>query len=331
MTATRPAGASGPARQPDLDALRILVLVGELGSVGRAAQAAGIAQPSASARLASLERRLGLALADRSPRGSALTADGKVVSDWARDVLAAADSLVGGVDALRRRRSAELRVAASMTVAECLMPAWLHDFNARRPQVRVGLQVANSAQVLRSVLEGDADLGFVERPGRLADLSSKVVAVDRLVVVVPAGHVLSRRRRPLTAADLARTPLVVREAGSGTRETLGVALRGHDLVPPVIELGSNAAVKGAVLAGTGPAVLSALAVAPELGAGLLQEVATTGLDLRRQLRAVWPRGRRLLGPAAALLAVASQSRRRPAAEPLPGGSARRAASTLSAE
>jgi len=310
-----PQGARPPrARLPDLDALRVLVLVGELGSLGRSARAEGIAQPSASARLAGLERRLGLALVDRSPRGSALTADGKVVSDWAKDVLAAADALLGGVEALGRRRDAGLRLAASMTVAECLIPAWLHDFNATTPGVQVGLRVANSAQVVRSVLDGDADLGFVERPGRPADLSSTVVGTDRLVVVVPAGHHLGRRRRPLTADELARTPLVVREPGSGTRETLGVALRGHDVVPPLSELGSNAAVKGAVLAGTGPAVLSGLAVAAELGAGLLVEVATTGLDLRRQLRAVWPRGRRLVGPAAGLLSIAAaRSPRRPSA------------------
>lgn len=293
-----------PLPLPDLDALRILLLVGELGSLGRAAHAEGIAQPSATARLAGLERRLGMALVDRSPRGSTLTEEGRIVSDWARDVLTAADTLLTGAQALRSR-NAQLRVAASQTIAECLAPEWLREFAVRESGVAVGLHVANSAHVLAAVADGTAQLGFVEGPGRPRKLSSRVIGVDRLVVVVPTTHRWATRRRPLTAAELSQTPLVVREAGSGTRETLDRALVGHDAVPPVSELGSNSAVKGAVLAGIAPAVLSVLAVAGELATGRLVEVATRELDLRRELRGVWPRGRRLVGPAATLLTVAS--------------------------
>jgi molybdate transport repressor ModE-like protein len=291
---------------PDLESLRLLVLVGEMGSIGRAAAKLGIAQPSASKRLASLERRFGLALVDRTRRGSALTPDGRVVTDWARRVLDEVDVLLTGAEALRTRREGELRVAASLTVAEHLAPGWIGELRRARPELYVGLLVTNSSIVCDLVRSGDVDLGFVESPTVPAELSARRVAADRLAVVVPPNHPWVRRRRPLTAADLAATPLVVRERGSGTRETLERALRQAKVgeLQPVAELGSTTAVRSAVVEGAGPAVLSVLAVDTDLVDGRLVEVTVEGLDLRRQLRAVWPGGRRLIGSGAELLAVA---------------------------
>ncbi|WP_433264303.1 LysR family transcriptional regulator [Actinosynnema sp. CS-041913] len=288
------------AELPDLESLRLLVLVGELGSLGRAAQELGVAQPSASKRLSTLERRLGLVLVDRGRRGSALTPAGVVVTERARRVLDEVAGLLAGVEALRTSREAELRVAASMTVAEHLAPGWLGELRRTRPDLHVGLRVTNSETVERLVREGAVDLGFVEAPGPLTGLSSRKVAVDRLAVVVPPGHRWARR--PVTVAELARTPLVVRERGSGTRDTLDRAL--PHACPPALELGSTTAVRGAVAAGVAPAVLSVLAVALDVADGRLAEASVDGLDLRRVLRAVWPGGRRLVGPAAELLAVA---------------------------
>jgi molybdate transport repressor ModE-like protein len=291
---------------PDLESLRLLVLVGELGSIGRAAATLGIAQPSASKRLATLERRFGLALVDRTRRGSALTPDGRVVTDWARRVLDELNVLVTGAEALRSQREAELRVAASLTVAEHLAPGWIGELRRARPELYVGLMVTNSSIVCDLVKSGEVDLGFVESPTVPKELIARRVSADRLAVVVAPSHPWTRRRRPLTAADLAATPLVVRERGSGTRETLERALRQAKAgeLQPIAELGSTTAVRSAVAEGAGPAVLSVLAVDSDLSEGRLVEVSVDGLDLRRQLRAVWPAGRRLIGSAAELLAVA---------------------------
>ncbi|AHI00797.1 LysR family transcriptional regulator [Kutzneria viridogrisea] len=295
---------------PDLDSLRLLVLVAELGSLGRAAEELGIAQPSASKRLATLERRLGLALVDRTRRGSTLTEPGQVVTDWARRVLHEVDGLLTGAQALRERQDAQLRVAASLTVAEHLAPGWLGELRRSRPELHVGLRVANSDAVLDLLRRGEVDLGFVESPTVPRELASRVVAVDRLVVVVLPEHPWARRRRPVDAGELAATPLVVREPGSGTRETLDRALRRVTArAEPLLELGSTTAVRGAVIAGAGPAVLSELAVATDLAEGRLVPVEVPGIDLRRRLRAAWPGGRRLVGPAAELLAVATRPRR----------------------
>ncbi|GAA2829770.1 LysR family transcriptional regulator [Nonomuraea rubra] len=291
---------------PDLDSLKLLVDVGELGSLGRAARAAGIAQPSASKRIALLERRLGLPLLERTPRGSVLTAEGKMVAGWATQVLAAAQELMRAVQAVRLSEAAHLRVASSMTVAEYLVPRWLGELQHREPEVQVGLDVVNSADVAARVLAGEVELGFVEGPSVPDGLDVRVVGTDRLVVVVAPAHPWARRRTVLRGPELAATPLVVRETGSGTRETLDVAFAAMHRASPRLELGSNSAVKGAAQAGVAPAVLSGYAVESDVATGRLVEVPLTGVNLVRSLRAVWRRGRPLTGPAATLLSIATR-------------------------
>jgi DNA-binding transcriptional LysR family regulator len=293
-------------RTPDLDSLTLLVLVGEHGSLGAAASRLGISQPAASKRLSTLERDLGLVLVDRSRRGSRLTDAGRMVVGWSRRVLDDVGELLTGAEALRTRRDAELRVAASMTIAEYLAPGWIGQLRRRRPELYVGLQVTNSDKVPALLTSGAADIGFIESPRAPARFATRQVGSDRLVVVVPVGHPWARRRRPLTVGELASTPLVVRERGSGTRETLDEALSraGVGTARPLLELGSATAVRSAVIAATGPAVISELAVRTDVADGRLVAVRVEGLELSRVLRAVWTGGRKLVGPAAELLTVA---------------------------
>jgi DNA-binding transcriptional LysR family regulator len=299
------------ARVSDLMPFDLLLSVARLGSLGLAAAEQGISQPAASTRIRRLERQLGVPLIERSPRGSHLTPDGELVAGWAQAAVDAAAALDAGVTSLRARSDAVLRVAASMTVAEYLLPGWLTVLRASDPETAVALTAGNSAVVAAAVLDGRADLGFVEGPDLPPGLASHQVSADRLTVVVAPGHRWDRRRSGITAAELAATPLVAREPGSGTRRYFEQALSAHggrDRVPPVAELSSTTAIKSAVAAGIGPAVLSSLAVAPELAAGTLRAVKVTDLDLSRRLLAVWAAGRQLIGPAADLRTIAVRSR-----------------------
>ncbi|MEU2437854.1 LysR family transcriptional regulator [Streptomyces rubradiris] len=288
-------------RVPDLAALELLLAVARLGSLGAAAREVGITQPAASSRLRSMERQLGVALVDRSPRGSRLTDAGALVTDWARRVVEAAAAFDAGARALRDRRDSRLRVAASMTIAEYLLPGWLLALHAGRPDTAVSLLAGNSAKVAELLLAGEADLGFVEGLDVPTGLDSTVIAHDRLIVVTAPGHPWARRRRPLTAAELASTPLILRERGSGTRQVLDAALGG--LARPLIELSSTTAVKASAVSGAGPSVLSELAVGEELSLRRLVSIPVEGVPLRRALRAVWPTGHRPTGPARELLSL----------------------------
>ncbi|MEU7379413.1 MULTISPECIES: LysR family transcriptional regulator [unclassified Streptomyces] len=299
--AGRRPGTSLAHRVPDLGALELLLAVARLGSLGGAARELGITQPAASSRIRSMERQLGVALVDRSPRGSRLTDAGALVTDWARRVVEAAEAFDAGAQALRDRRDSRLRVAASMTIAEYLLPGWLIALRARRPDTAVSLLAGNSAVVAERLLGGEADLGFVEGVSVPSGLDSVVIGHDRLLVVTAPAHPWARRRRPLSAEELATTPLILREKGSGTRQVLDAALGG--LARPLIELSSTTAVKASAVSGAGPAVLSELAVGEELSLRRLVPVPVDGVTLERDLRAVWPTGHRPAGPARELLSL----------------------------
>lgn len=300
---------------PELGALALLVAVADHGGLGAAARTLGVAQPNASRSLARLERTLGLPLLVRRPQGSTLTPAGLAVAGWARGVLAAMDDLQRGAAALAGAPGKRFVVAASQTVAEYLLPGWLAGLRSTGERAQIDIRVLNSAGVLDGVRSGDLGLGFVETAGTLRGLHSRTVARDELVAVVSPGHPWARRRRPVDAAELAATPLVVREQGSGTRDVLERALRqalgpGAVVVPPALELPSNAAVRVATLAGTGPAVLSRLAVADAVASGSLVEVPVD-LALARPIKAVWAGPRALAGIRSELLRAATSTRPAP--------------------
>ncbi|WP_280267627.1 LysR family transcriptional regulator [Nocardia wallacei] len=296
-------------RVPDLAALDLLLSVIELGSLGRAAQAHGISQPSASSRIRYLEKLVGVPVLERTTLGSRPTAAGALIAEWARAVVDAAGQLDAGIDTLRAQRDSRLRVAASQTVAEYLFPAWLTRMRAETPDTTIALESGNSTEVCAAVLDGHASLGFIESPRAARGLQSHPVARDHLVVVVPPQHRWARRGS-VTLAELAATPLIQRESGSGTRTWFerAVATGAPGTRPPVaLELSSTTAIKSAVASGVGPAVLSSLAVAAEVTAGTLASPTIIGADLTRTLRAVWPTGQQLTGPARDLYAIARRA------------------------
>jgi DNA-binding transcriptional LysR family regulator len=301
-----------PSRVSDLIPFDLLLSVARLGSLGRAAAEHGMSQPAASARMRHLEGQLRLALVERSPRGSRLTPAGALVAGWAQAVVDAATALDAGVTALRREQESRLRVAASLTVAEYLLPSWLTALRSADADTAVALTAVNSAEVAEALLSGHADLGFLEGPDLPDGLRAATVNRDELTVVVAPSHPWTRRRSGITAAELAGTALVTREAASGTRRFFEQALQDQARltpVPPLAELSSTTAIKSAVAAGVAPAVLSSLAVAGDLAARTLRAVPVIGLTLHRDLRAVWPAGRRLTGPAQDLYQIAARTGR----------------------
>ncbi|GLE53185.1 LysR family transcriptional regulator [Mycobacterium montefiorense] len=285
------------SRMPELSALEVFLMVANTGSLGAAGRELGLTQQAVSARLTSMEAQTGVRLTIRTVRGTRLTPAGVVVAQWADRLLEVAGQIDAGLASLRSESRSKLKVAASLTIAEQLMPRWLVSMQAAanrrgRTAPDIILNATNSEQVIATVRDGTADLGFIERPGALSGLRSRIVAHDELVVVVAADHKWARRSKGVSASELGRTALVAREPGSGTRDSLTVALRsalGTDFMQasPTLELSSAAAVRAAVLAGAGPAVTSRLAVADDLAGGRLRAVHVPELNLRRALRAIW--------------------------------------------
>lgn len=184
-----------------------------------------------------MEAQIGVRLAIRTTRGSQLTPAGIVVAEWAARLLEVADEIDAGLGSLRTEGRQRIRVVASQTIAEQLMPHWM--LSLRAADMRRGgtvpeviLTATNSEHAIAAVRDGIADLGFIENPCPPTGLGSVVVARDELVVVVPPGHKWARRSRVVSARELAQTPLVTREPNSGIRDSLTAALRdtlGEDM------------------------------------------------------------------------------------------------------
>ncbi len=302
---------------PDLAALELLLDVANSGSIGAAARVHGITQQAASSRLRRLESQVGLTVLDRSPSGASLTDAGRALAAWTGRVVAAATELDDGVAALRRAGTARLRLAASMTIAEHLLPRWLVTLRTRtapgHTPPTVTLTATNSDTVIELVRGHAIDLGFLEGPHVPADVRRRVIGTDELVLVVAPQHPWATRRRPITAQTLAATALVAREPGSGTRSFLEAALHSAlgadaELTAPAMEFATATSVKEAVRANLGPAVLSTLAVDAELRERRLTAIPIVDLTLVRRLHAVWAGSSRLPpGPARDLLAIAAKA------------------------
>lgn len=304
---------------PDLGALEMLAAVRDLGSLTAAGTSLGLSQQAVSSRMRSLETQIGSTLLARSPRGSSLTPSGVLVAGWAADVLAAAERLGAGIDSLRSSHALTLTVAASQTVAEHLLPLWLVALHRQQESLgttptAVELTVTNSESAAALVRSGRATLGFIETPLLPGGVSTLAVHEDDMVLVVAPTHPWARRRTPISVTELARTALVMREQGSGTREALEhlLAAAGFtELAEPKAQFSTTAAVRSAITAGTAPGVLSALAVRDDLALNRLVAVPVRGLPLRRPLTAVWAQGAKPpAGAAEDLVVVASR--------PLPG-------------
>jgi molybdate transport repressor ModE-like protein len=319
------------ARVPDLAALEVLLSVARTGSLGRAAQEAGVSQQAVSARIRAMEAQTGVTLVQRTARGSSLTAEGAVIAQWAARVLDVASELDAEIAAQRQDRRSRLRLCASLTIAERLLPVWLVSYRAAAKDrgsqdVEITLTASNADGVITHVTDGTADLGFIASASAPRSLRSRVIGHDRLVVVVPPGHPWGRRHRPVSAAELAATPLVGREGGSGAGQTLTAALTaaiGPDVVqaPAALSVSTTAAARTAALAGAAPAVITELAVADDLAAGRLTSIEIPELDLKRTLRAVWNGSANPpAGPARDLVAHILSLRRKPVSRPRSAGS-----------
>jgi len=253
-----------------LEHLRIFVAVAEREHVTRAAEILNLTQSAASGAIASLEVRHGVALFHRVGRGIKLTEAGRMFLAEARAVLARAaqaELVLADYAGLKRGK---LKLVASQTIASYWLPSRLAIFQARFPQVGVDLAIDNTEGAAQRVLNGEADLGFVEGAIDEPALAHWTVARDRLALVGIA---------PVTGIDddwLRATRWIVREHGSGTRSSFEAVLRDRGIDPAALTIGmtlpSNEAVRTSVEAGAGVAVLSALVVARAIAAGDLHEL-----------------------------------------------------------
>lgn len=275
---------AGPYLDPE--ELAAFVAAVETGTVGAAAEALELTQSAASKRLQGLERRVGGRLLERGRFGVRATDAGRLLYPEAKQALAAL-SHAAVVARTHAAQAPSLRLAASHTIGEFLLPGWLSGFRGGPPTaLRAQVEIVNSHGVLARVRDGHVDIGFIESLDGAEGLDELRVAEDEIVAVVAARHPWARRRE-VRPQQLREVPYLTREPGSGTRAVAAAALARAGLgeLEPTLEAASTQSLKRAVLDG-GFTLISRLAVEAEVQSGSLCFLPVAGLDLHRPLRAV---------------------------------------------
>ncbi len=264
--------------------LEIFNAVAESGQVTKAAKNLFLTQSAVSLALSEMENQLGGSLFDRSGRSMKLNDRGRFFLPLSRDILDKLEDLDSLMNEKDGQFAGTLQLVASSTIGNYVLPYLITAFKSLHPDVHFNMLVCNTKSAEKLILERSVDLGFVE-----GEVSHEQVSVtswfqDELVLITRANDASDTRLVCDVRTDLKKYNWVMREAGSGTAQTFKSKLGKHvtDL-NVAMELGHTEAIKKAVEAGAGIGCLSNLTVCRAVNRGWLQEIATKGVDMKRQL------------------------------------------------
>jgi len=263
--------------------VQVFRAVAEQASFRRAAEQLHISQPSVSQHVQLLEDELGVRLLDRASTGIQVTPAGELVLKFARQSSRLSQQVLAAIARLEGQPGGALKLAASTTVAQYLLPRILGRFLKENPRIQLTVKGGNTEQVSAWVLAGEADLGLIEGPPAQKEVAIEHFLDDRLPLVGPRNHAWAGQTVPLAA--LPSAPWLMREQGSGTRRVIEQALRRAGLrlnqLQIVMELDSTEAILSGVEAGLGVGFVSEWAIRKELRLGTLATAHVQGLDIRR--------------------------------------------------
>ena len=270
--------------------LQVFHAVAKQLSFTKAAEVLFMTQPAVTFQVKQLEEHFNTRLFERSHGKISLTPAGELALDFAERILNLSGEMEARISELTGQISGPLLIGASTTIAEYMLPRLLGEFKQRHPETHARLTVANSETIENKVADHTLDLGLIESPSHHPNLVTEVCCEDELVMICAPFSDLAK----LHTVDpklVASHPYISRESGSGTRECIDDFFKSNgvclDELNLVMELGSREAIKGAVAAGLGVAVVSSTTVLKELKLG---ELVAIPLDppLRRQLSLVYP-------------------------------------------
>lgn len=260
-----------------------VAIANQHGHVTRAAQSIGMTQAAASMAIADLEQQLDAKLFDRIGKQLILNETGRILLQRAQAVLDRAAEIqmlaAGGKSVF------DIRLGASVTVGNHLLPPVLARFKRKFPNGQIRVLRHNTEQVLSQLSDFSIEMGFVEGPVEDSRFLTFPWQKDTLTIFAAAGHPLAGKK--LTAADLAAASWVMREPGSGTRRVFERALADHGISPRVaLELEQPAAIRECVKAGLGWGCLSRLELQDAIAAGAIVPLRAPFLELKRDINIV---------------------------------------------
>lgn len=273
--------------------LNVFYTVAKRLSFTKAAAELYVTQPAVTKHIQELEHQFGTALFDRRGNQISLTAAGSLLLRHAETIMATYRQLEFDMNALKGEPGGTLRLGASTTVAQYVIPPVLARFHEQSADVGISLLSGNTEQIEQKLLNNDIDLGLVEGRTHHRDIRYTPFVKDELVLVARADHPLADRDA-LTLDELRTVPLLLRERGSGSLEVIEHALRGAGLrlnqLTIEMQLGSTESIKSYLGSSRCMAFVSVFAVADELRAGTLKVVDVQGLAIQREFYSIQLQG-----------------------------------------
>lgn len=264
--------------------LKVFITAARTLSFTRTAEQLCISQPAVSKHVGELESRYRVQLFNRRGSRLELTDAGRTLLDAAERILDDYRRMEYEVSLCTRQTEGELRLGASTTVAQYLLPPILARFTARFPGIRISMLSGNSGQIELALEEHAIDLGIVESMSRRQGLHYTLFAHDELVLITRTGGKYARTES-LSADALRHIPLVLREEGSGTLEVIAAALAAAGIRLPqlhvIMRLGTTEGIKSFVRNSDTMAIVSVISVVDCLRSGVLRIVDWEDLTMRR--------------------------------------------------
>lgn len=275
--------------------LKVFKTVADRLSFTKAAAELLISQPAVTKQINELERLLGKPLFLRHGNRISLTEDGVRLLEYANRILVLYGELRDAFVDEQGAFSGEIRLGASTTLSQYVLPGLLAKFRKRYSDVRVTLFNGNTEQIERQIADGKLDFGMIEGTASNPALHYELFMDDELVLVTSASN-SSFTREEITAADLPALPLVIRENGSGTLDVLSRELSRHGLslrqLHIEMQLGSTESIKHYLFYSDTFAFVSVQAVLDELAANRLRVVEVVDMELVRRFSFVTAHGQR---------------------------------------
>lgn len=240
----------------DIESLQTFVKVIELESFTKASQQLNLSQPTVSFHIKSLEEHFQTTLIDRTPKRFQITYTGDIVYQRAKQILALLDKARTEVYEFHHQLRGEIRIGASYTVGEYVLPSLLKTFSDLYPDVELNVAIKNTEHINQEVQLHELDIGLIEGQVKQKDLSPHPFMEDEMVVVVPAEHPL-RHRKDGNFKELQDQTWICRERGSGTRDVMESLWDSYNIRPgKLITIGSNHGVIQGVKQGLGLSIIS---------------------------------------------------------------------------
>ncbi len=282
--------------------LKVFRTVAEEASFRRAAERLHLSQPAVSQQIRTLEEEVGTKLFDRGKAGVRLTEAGAVLLGYARRGARLAEEALAALEQARGETVGELRIGASMTVTQYVLPYLLRGFLQQHPRVQPVVKSGNTEQIVAALTQGEIDLAIIEGPVSSRDVFRQRLFADRLVLIAGRRYPWPEKT-PATVRALTEVPLLMREHGSGSRRVEELALRRAGIrlkdLRIAMDLDSIVAIVSAVEAGLGVGFVSEWAIRKELRLGTVRVIPVEGLDMRRDFTLIRASGPVPDGPAGA--------------------------------